>query len=456
MKIVLVRPRPSQETIGLQHVMICEPLELEYLCSAIADLGHETMIVDMILETAAIEDILREQQPDLLGVTGYISHVGVVREYCRTARRIIPDCRTVVGGVHAEVVPEDFDDDAVDFIVGANALTTFRQLVEALAAGKPTASIPGLWRKGAPPCRRETTFAHPWPDRAKVARYRSRYYYLFHNPCALMKTSFGCPNDCTFCFCREVTGGTYFKRDLDDVLAELASLPEEDVYLVDDDFLVSRERVLAFCCGVQATGLRKRFLIYGRADFVARNEDVIAKFKSAGLRAVIVGLESCRTEELARMNKRTDVATNEEAVRVLARHGVDCYATLILGLNWVVEDFVRLGDWLRGLGLIFVNLQPCTPLPGTGLFAAYRDRLSVPREAYEQWDLAHLVVAPTRMPAAEYYRQILKLYRQVTLRPSALWQLARRHGVWSNLRLLAGVMRVARQYRRRARDEAGA
>jgi radical SAM superfamily enzyme YgiQ (UPF0313 family) len=450
-KILLVRPRPAPQTIGLQHVMICEPLELEYLSSAIADLGHETVIVDMILETASVEDILREQQPDLVGVTGYISHVGVVREHCRAVRRVIPHCRTVVGGVHAEVVPGDFVDPAVDFIVNANPLTSFRQLVEALAAGTPTESIPGLWRSGAPPCPRETTFAHPWPDRAKVARYRSRYYYLFHNPCALMKTSFGCPHDCAFCFCREVTGGTYFRRELDDVLAELASLPEEDVYLVDDDFLVSRERVLAFCRGVRAAGLRKRFLIYGRADFIAKNEDVIAEFKSAGLRAVIVGLESCRAEELARMNKRTDVATNEDAVRVLARQGVDCYATLILGLDWTAADFDRLGDWLRGLGLIFVNLQPFTPLPGTGLHEAYRDRLSVPREAYEQWDLAHLVVAPTRMPPAEYYRRILKLYRQVTLRPSVLWMLARRYGVWPNLRLLAGAMRVARQYRRRAR-----
>lgn len=451
LRIVLVRPRPSAETIGLQHVMICEPLELEYLCSAIADLGHETIIVDMILEKAAFADIVRDLAPDVVGITGYISHVGIARDYCRAVHLAVPGCRTVVGGVHAEVVPEDFADPEVDFIVSANPLTTFRQLVEALAAGAPTDAIPGLWRPGCPPCPRETTFAFPWPDRGKVARYRSRYYYLFHNPCALMKTSFGCPHDCAFCFCREVTGGSYFKRDLDDVLAELASLAETDVYLVDDDFLVSRDRVLAFCRGVRAAGLVKRFLIYGRADFIARNEDVIAEFAAAGLRAVIVGLESCRADELSKLNKGSDVATNEEAVRVLARHGVDCYATLILGLDWVAADFVRLGNWLRGLGLHFVNLQPFTPLPGIGLHEAYHERLLAPRSEYEKWDLAHLVVAPTHMPASEYYRQILALYRQVTLRPSVLWSLARRHGLWQHLRLLGGALHIGRQYERLAR-----
>ena len=31
MRILLVRPKPHHDTIGLQSIMICEPLELEYL-----------------------------------------------------------------------------------------------------------------------------------------------------------------------------------------------------------------------------------------------------------------------------------------------------------------------------------------------------------------------------------------------------------------------------------------
>ena len=59
MKILLIRPRPHKETIGLQHVMICEPLELEYLISNIPnDIRKETEveIVDMILEKRSFEE----------------------------------------------------------------------------------------------------------------------------------------------------------------------------------------------------------------------------------------------------------------------------------------------------------------------------------------------------------------------------------------------------------------
>lgn len=49
MKVLFVRPKPSPETIGLQHLMIVEPLELEILATLIKD-KNEVKIVDMILE----------------------------------------------------------------------------------------------------------------------------------------------------------------------------------------------------------------------------------------------------------------------------------------------------------------------------------------------------------------------------------------------------------------------
>ncbi|MCI5228227.1 MAG: B12-binding domain-containing radical SAM protein, partial [Candidatus Electrothrix sp. AX2] len=66
MNILLIRPRPSPETIGLQHVMICEPLELEYLAASIAYQDHQVDILDMILETRPLPDLLTELQPDLV------------------------------------------------------------------------------------------------------------------------------------------------------------------------------------------------------------------------------------------------------------------------------------------------------------------------------------------------------------------------------------------------------
>ena len=132
MKIVLFRPRPHKETIGLQNVMICEPLELEYIASNVEPLGHEVVIVDMILEKKKIAYFLEKHKPDVVGVTGYIAHVNIIKDYARQVKEYSKDIVTIVGGVHAEVNPEDFEDPNIDYIIRANGIKTFISILKKL------------------------------------------------------------------------------------------------------------------------------------------------------------------------------------------------------------------------------------------------------------------------------------------------------------------------------------
>ena len=409
MKILLVRPQPQAETIGLQHVMVCEPLELEYAAAVAKEMGHQAELADMILDKRSLERIIIENMPDLVGITAYISHIRVVQDYASRIRKLLPGCRIAVGGVHAEVVPEDFTGPNIDYIISRDPLNTWKEIILNVTKGDKDTNIPGIYPAAA---ARDDAAAIPLlhPDRLLSRRYRKEYYYLFHRPCALIKTSYGCPYECSFCFCRQITGGKYSVRELEDVLDELGEIEERDIYIVDDNFLVSRERVLRFCRLLRERGLDKRFLIYGRSDFIAANPDCIEEFAACGLRSVIVGLEACTDGELDAYNKNSSVENNEKAIKILQENGVECYGTIILGLDWAAADFRRLVRWLKQNGMIFVNLQPFTPLPGTPLFAEYEDKLLIPRQECEKWDLAHLVVAPRRLSVRQYYWQMLKAY----------------------------------------------
>ena len=282
MKILFVRPRPSPETIGLQHVMIVEPLELEVLAALVGP-GDTPVILDMILEKRSFSSLLRREHPDVLCVTGYITHVGIMLEYCAIARTLNPQIRTVVGGVHCEVCPGDLDHPAVDFRVVRNAAVVFPLLLRHIRGegGIPQGVlVPG--ERVDPASLPPFDFAAPLPLRSLTERYRNRYFYIFHDRVALLKTAFGCPYKCTFCFCRAITQGRYAERPLEDVMTELEAIREREVYIVDDDFLVDRARVLAFIGENRRRGLDKQYLLYGRADFIARNPDVIRAFRSSG------------------------------------------------------------------------------------------------------------------------------------------------------------------------------
>ncbi|SCZ79001.1 methyltransferase [Acidaminobacter hydrogenoformans] len=469
-KIMLLRVMPDPETIGLQHVMVCEPLELEYLASNLGADGHETQIVDMILERRSLQSFLEALRPEVVLMSGYITHVGTLKETARVIKAWNPKIQIGVGGVHAEVVPEDFlpgtaataseadEPPTFDKIFTKNAVFEARVWLgggtELLAAAPCTASPeytePDASGESLSPTKLSGESLSPTkllpPDRSSTARYRARYYYMFHNPCALIKTSYGCPYDCSFCFCREITGGVYSERPLDDVIEELKGIPEEEVYIVDDDFLVSEARVLAFCDALDAAGLNKKFLIYGRADFVARHEHVIERFKRSGLRAVIIGLESVRAQDLSTYSKRTSLAENEQAAAILRRHGVELYGTLILGMDFDKDDFNTLNLWLKKNKVHFVNLQPLTPLPGTAIFDDYKDRLLVPREDYPKWDLAHLVLKPEKLSVRAFYWEMLKLYHKRVASPAHVMALIRRYGLGPVLRLSVGSARVSLQY----------
>lgn len=418
MKILLVRPRPHKETIGLQSVMICEPLELMQLSAVFKANNHEVEIVDMILERKPIEYFVRKFSPELVGITGYISHIGIMKEYAETIKKINKNIKVAVGGVHATVCPEDFKCEYIDYVArSAEDLYKFSN------------------------CEDESV---RYADRNLPERYTEKYYYLFANKCALIKTSFGCPYNCNFCFCKEVS--RYKARDIDDVIAELLQIPQKEVYIVDDDFLFNRERLLEFSDKIKEKKIEKNFLVYGRADFIAANEDIIETLSKVGLNSVIVGIEASTQNELDKFNKKSKLEDNEKAVRTLKKYGIECYATIILGVDWDKKDFKNLYSYIKHLGLVFVNLQPFTPMPGTPYFDEYKDRLIIPYNEHEKWDMAHLVIKPEKISAGRYYFEILKLYYKITIMPKNVLYMFKRYGVKTTLKLSVGAAQISWQY----------
>lgn len=454
MKILLVRPAVPHHTIGLKHIMICEPLELEYVAAGLGD--HEVQVLDLIVETG-LRDRLERFQPDVVGTSAYIAGVNEVIKVCREAKRWRPETLTVVGGVQASRVPEDFVDPAVDVIVRGDGTTTMPAVVETWQQGGDLREVPGLAipRSGgglfhtpeAPYMPRADEL--PLPDRSVVSHLRHRYYYLMHRPVATMKTAWGCWYRCNFCYTWRITGGTPFARSPESIVEELRSIEAEEVYIVDDIFLINPRRLRKLAHRLREEGIRKNFLCYARADFIAAHEPIVAEWAELGLKAVFVGLEAVTDAELEGMNKETGVDQNLEAIRVLQRNGVDIYGSLIPQPDYTVDDWKRLRRFIRDSGLYYLNISPLVPLPGTSEYDVYEDRLIVPREAHGLWDLSHAVVR-TRLSLRQHYWQLLLTYasvifnlrraRHVTQRTlPTLWS-------WNYLRLLWGAARIGIQF----------
>jgi radical SAM superfamily enzyme YgiQ (UPF0313 family) len=445
MKILFVRPNPSPETIGLQHIMRVEPLELEILATIVKD-KNDVKIIDMILEKKSIQYFIDKYEPDMFCVTGYITHIPIMINYCRIAKNSNEKIITVVGGVYIEKFPEDIESMYVDYRVVRNATRNFPLLVDFLI-GKSVFPA-GVLKKGESLNEAflpKYDFFYPVPDRTLTQKYRKNYFYVFHNKVALIKTSFGCPYNCNFCFCRKITDGKYFARPLEEVVEELGNIKEREIYIVDDNFLLSGMRIRQFIRLLKERKIDKRYLVFGRADFIADNPDIIRDFKEVGLRTVLVGLESFINKELSGFVKQTNSNINQQAVRVLNKYKVYCFAAVITSPSWDKNDFSHAGEILEELNIKFLNLQPLAPIKGTGLDID-DSSLVIDRKDFVRWDLAHVVVKPEKMSLNEYYKSIIGLYLRIIVKPRHLIGYIK-YSPAMQFRMIKGIYKIFKQYR---------
>ncbi len=456
MKILLVRPPVPKHTMGLKHIMICEPLELEYTAANIGS-EHEVKIFDLLVEKG-LKKVLKEFKPDVVGSSCYITGVNEVCKVMRQVKSLVPECITVAGGVHAAQVPEDFADYSIDVIVRGDGTTVFPEIIDAIQNDTSLFEIKGL---SIPVGKRkvESTGERPYmpkadslpfPRRDLVAHLQKHYYYLMHRPVATMKTAWGCWYKCNFCYTWEITGGIPYFRSPESIVAEMEQIEAKDIYIVDDIFLIKPSRLARMAELIREKGLKKNFLVYARADFIAQNDEIIREWASLGLRAVFIGLEASTNDELDSMNKECTVDYNEQAIEMLRKHGVDTYGSLIPSPDYTKEDWERLWKFIEKTGLYYLNVSPLTPLPGTSIWNEYEKNLTVPREAHGLWDLSH-VVLPTKMPLKEFYRSLLGLYVKTALNFKRAKKLTQRTlpSVWtlSYMRMMLGALKIGRQMR---------
>ena len=407
MRVLLVRPR-RLNAMTLFGGIACEPLELETLLPACRAAGAETAIYDGITESRPFSKVVRGFAPDVVAVTGYLTQEREMRAYARLAKSAAPGCAVVLGGVHAQLCHRRLHWPEADYVFRSESAAEFRRLLEGLAAGAVPGDIPGLCRRTGEGWA-ENPYAPgdmdglPLPDRSGWAARADWFRYLDWPRISTLKTAASCPFSCRFCYGRNLHGGQYQARRLDLVLDELEQVPGETVFIVDSDFLLDEGRVRAFLAGVRDRGIRKRYLCYARADFIAAHPALVGELCQTGFAAFLVGLEGIADQRLAAWDKGTTSRVNETCLAVLAEYGADCVALLLADPEFRKEDFRALYRWVKGTTLRYVSVQILTPLPETPLFEEKMAGLDgAERPDLRSFDLTHLVLPPKYMTRRAY------------------------------------------------------
>ncbi len=402
-RVLLVRP-PYATGLTRAVRLVTEPLELEYLAAVAQAAGWRWQIHDAAVTRRPLAESLADFRPDAVAITGYYPARDAMRAAARAVRNWNPATRVIVGGVHAELNAQDFQDPAVDAIVVEGGAHTVGHWLRA-PAGAP---VPGTWQRSAvwtkspPP---EPGAADPTrlprPDRSHFHAHRAAFTYLHYGPVALVKGAFGCPHGCSFCYCKLLNGGRYLPRPVEDVAEEIAALDAPRIWLVDDTFLVQRTRAAELADALARRGVRREFILYARASDIARTQNVVSDLQRLGVIDVLVGLEAVEPELLAAYGKGTTADDNRACVELLAAGGIACTGLFIVGPDATLATFRRLNRWVDSVPLSALTVSIFSPFPGTEDWTRWAAQLTT-RDC-RRWDLCHLVLPTRHLPRGLFY-----------------------------------------------------
>jgi len=359
---------------------------LAYLSASLKKTGHEVKLIDLrvLKGWREYDALLKEQQPEFLGVTMHTCEFDLAIECCRRAKTLNPNIKTVVGGIHPTMYPQEcLDTKVVDYAVKGEGEISFPKLVE-----NPEAFSPSF--RGETP----DLDVLPFSDRELWQDYEKRIQYpvfqTFLPPVIEMLTKRGCPWQCRFCcgpgeqnlYAVEKDGvsiPSIRTRSVRNVMEELAQLYRKyrfrSIIFHDDQFVLQPKWAEDFCSSMHEYGFAEKGIEWwaaSRADVIVRHPELFKKMKEAGLSMLSVGFESFSSRMLKWINKGTTIEQNWEAARILKELGIQIFGNFMFGVpysdgKWHPEDDVETAKAISQIKPEIVSASFFTPIPGSYL-----------------------------------------------------------------------------------------
>lgn len=293
----------------------------------------------------------------IVGITGKVSQrdrmIELAGEFRARGKTVL------IGGPYASLNPDDMRPHCDVLVTGE---------IEEIAAGMFAELASGKF---------EPSYNGTRPDLRTSPMPRWDLYPRRNALVGQIQTSRGCPFECEFCDVIQYLGRKQRWKEPDQVIRELEALYAigyRNVYLADDNLTVVRRRARELLEALSAWNeqrertKRVRFATQLSID-IARDDDMLALCRRAGLQNVFIGIETPNEESLAETHKRQNLRIDLAAeVEKFARHGIGVTAGFIVGFDHDGPDiFERQRDFIQKLpvplAMVSILVAPAaTPL----------------------------------------------------------------------------------------------
>lgn len=347
-----------------------------------------------------------------------------------TAKKVSPDILTVTGGQHftatAQESLETFPE--IDVIVRGEGEQTFTELVKNADKRSSFSRIKGI------SFRHKRKIIHnpnrpliqnleelPYPGYHFVKDIVHKYHFAAmagqKAPYALIEGSRGCTHRCTFCTQWRHWQGMFRtkspKRVADEMEFCYRNYGSRFIWLTDDNSsLGKRASSLADELLQREIADDLMWFMQLRCDDVVKNRELLPKMRKAGLRWVLLGVESPKQSTLESFKKGITAEDAKKAVRLLRENDIFAHAMLIIGERKdTTKSIADLREFVNELDPDFAIFAILTPFPGTEIFDEAKQNGWIEDFNWSHYDMVHAVMPTETLSRKEVQEELYKCYR---------------------------------------------
>ncbi len=320
------------------------PLGILAVSTPLLRAGYEVRIIDSTITPDFKRRVIDELKDALCLAVSLVTGpmIRETVEIARESKRLYPELPVILGGWHPSLLPDQtLAADCVDAIVIGQGEDAFLELVQRIEQRESLAGIPGVAFKDAGrlvfnPRRPLRPIADMPPKAYHLAEFDA-YQRVCGRRWAMYTSSLACPYNCAYCTNAGVYGRKWNALPAEQASAEMCDLVSryglELLWVVDDNFLVDRDRALEIAEGICRRGVRFDWSIQASTNLVSRMNAAEWKLmRRAGLSQVSQGADSGSAAVLNLMNKTFQkIDTVYKAAEVLHEAGVRPSFNMIFG-----------------------------------------------------------------------------------------------------------------------------
>lgn len=439
--------------------LLYPPIELAHVASVLEADGHEVTILDADPLDLDADGTLAKVVALEPGFVCMDSSSTSLDQDLALAKRIRASAKTPVAILGSQVTytpGEIFSDENVDVVVRGEPEYTVRDLVRRAAEGGQFEGVEGITYRRASDgeivheAEREKISdldALPIPARHLLDNSLYRFPGV-EGAITTVKSSRGCPLNCSFCGYTLAQGLRFRFRSPASVLTELEDLYFQHglrhVVFRDPIFTTRKDRVHEICDGILERGMTE---LEWQCETAVKTLDrpLLQKMAAAGCRHISLGVESGNAEIQKKHcgNKLKDLDQAVEVFRAARDVGIETRAFCMIGFP---EETPAMADetlrFVERLDPDQVQFCAVTAYPGTPLYQMLRGERDFD---YATMTGFQALEGNEHMSADQIEAKIREAYRSFYLRPRRIARELKTPG-----RLVGKVARYFTLFRRRA------